>query len=99
MDSTERFSDRVEDYVRYRPTYPVAILSILQVGTDRIVADIGSGTGISTELFLRNNNRVYAVEPNAAMRKKRKSCSVSTPDLFPSMGRRRRRGFPIPPST
>jgi len=70
MDSTERFSDRVEDYVKYRPTYPAAILSILQVGADRIVADIGSGTGISTELFLRNNNRVYAVEPNEAMRRK-----------------------------
>jgi len=70
MDSTQRFSDRVEDYVKYRPTYPEAILSTLKVSPDWIVADIGSGTGISTRPFLRNKNRVFAVEPNAAMRKK-----------------------------
>jgi ubiquinone/menaquinone biosynthesis C-methylase UbiE len=70
MDSTQRFSDRVEDYVKYRPTYPEAILSTLKVSPDWIVADIGSGTGISTRPLLRNNNRVFAVEPNAAMRKK-----------------------------
>lgn len=70
MDSTQRFSDRVEDYVKYRPTYPEAILSALKVSPGWIVADIGSGTGISTRPFLRNNNRVFAIEPNAAMRKK-----------------------------
>src|SRR5262245_16193469 len=70
MDSTQRFSDRVEDYVKYRPDYPQAILSTLKVSPDWIVADIGSGTGISTQLFLRNGNHVYAVEPNVAMRKK-----------------------------
>ncbi|SFD56569.1 Methyltransferase domain-containing protein [Chitinophaga sp. CF118] len=75
MNSTSRFTDRVEDYVRYRPHYPSQeILNYLQ---DRIafnpswvVADIGSGTGISTELFLKNGNKVYGVEPNEAMRQK-----------------------------
>jgi SAM-dependent methyltransferase len=70
MDSTKRFSDRVADYVRYRPDYPEAILSALQVSPDWVVADIGSGTGISTELFLRAGCRVHAVEPNEEMRTK-----------------------------
>lgn len=73
-NSTTRFSDRVEDYVKYRPHYPEAILSYLQTtygfGPSWTVADIGSGTGISTELFLRNGNTVFAVEPNAEMRAK-----------------------------
>ncbi len=71
-NSTTRFSDRVEDYVKYRPHYPAAILSYLSTvysfHSSWEVADIGSGTGISAELFLRNGNRVYGVEPNAAMR-------------------------------
>jgi SAM-dependent methyltransferase len=58
-NSTTRFSDRVEDYVKYRPHYPMAVLTYLQdiyhFNPDWIVADIGSGTGISTELFLRGD--------------------------------------------
>ncbi|HEV3325128.1 MAG TPA: class I SAM-dependent methyltransferase [Puia sp.] len=73
-NSTTRFSDRVEDYVKYRPHYPAAILSYLQdtysFSSQWAVADIGSGTGISTEMFLENGNKVYAVEPNAEMRSK-----------------------------
>ncbi len=73
-DSTTRFSDRVEDYVKYRPHYPEAVpaylSSIYSFDPSWDVADIGSGTGISTELFLRNGNRVYAVEPNVDMRDK-----------------------------
>jgi SAM-dependent methyltransferase len=77
-NSTTRFSDRVEDYVKYRPHYPAGVLSYLQeiyqFNKEWVVADIGSGTGISTQLFLRNanwaGNRVYAVEPNLAMRTK-----------------------------
>ena len=73
-NSTTRFSDRVEDYVRYRPHYPVEILSYLRdaygYGPEWTVADVGSGTGISTELFLRGGNKVFAVEPNREMRMK-----------------------------
>src|ERR1700743_1996529 len=68
MNSKERFSNRVMDYVKYRPDYPAGILSALQVSPDWMVADIGSGTGISTELFLRAGCPVHAVEPNEAMR-------------------------------
>jgi len=73
-DSTTRFSDRVEDYVKYRPHYPEVILSYLRdlyaFAPGWVVADIGSGTGISTELFLRFGNKVFAVEPNREMRLK-----------------------------
>jgi SAM-dependent methyltransferase len=72
VDPTRRFSDRVADYVRYRPGYPEALLRALVegagLGSDSAVADVGSGTGISTELLLRTGCRVFAVEPNAEMR-------------------------------
>jgi SAM-dependent methyltransferase len=69
---TQRFSDRVADYVRYRPGYPTAVLDILQTETELTaparIADVGSGTGISAQLFLSAGHTVYGVEPNAAMR-------------------------------
>ncbi len=72
QDPTGRFSDRVANYVTYRPGYPEALIDALQheVGLSRssTVADIGSGTGISSDLLLRLGCTVYAVEPNAAMR-------------------------------
>ena len=71
-DPTVRFGDRVEDYVRYRPGYPIALTEYLRAhaGLDAtsVVADIGAGTGISSELFLDAGCEVYAVEPNAPMR-------------------------------
>jgi SAM-dependent methyltransferase len=71
-NTVERFSNRVANYVKYRPDYPREILRFLQaelnLQADSIIADIGSGTGISTRLFLENGNTVYGVEPNAAMR-------------------------------
>ncbi|KAF1708571.1 SAM-dependent methyltransferase [Pseudoxanthomonas kalamensis DSM 18571] len=69
---TERFSDRVADYVRFRPDYPDALLAWLRqahgIGPDWKVADIGAGTGISSRMFLDGGHSVVAVEPNAAMR-------------------------------
>jgi SAM-dependent methyltransferase len=68
---TERFSDRVGDYVRFRPSYPAAVVAFLhRIGLPPggVVADIGAGTGISAKLFLDAGHRVIAVEPNAAMR-------------------------------
>jgi SAM-dependent methyltransferase len=72
MDGTRRFSDRVEAYVKYRPSYPRAILEVLAdrwgFSAASIVADVGSGTGKLTELFLEHGNPVFAVEPNREMR-------------------------------
>jgi SAM-dependent methyltransferase len=69
---TERFSTRVDNYARYRPSYPAASIDLLAArcglapGTQ--VADIGSGTGILSELLLGRGAQVHAVEPNDAMR-------------------------------
>lgn len=72
MDSKQRFSDRVENYIRYRPGYPSAIVDLLRdkcgLASESVVVDVGSGTGLLTQLFLENGNVVYGVEPNAAMR-------------------------------
>ncbi|MDI1240636.1 MAG: class I SAM-dependent methyltransferase [bacterium] len=71
-DSVERFSNRVENYVKYRPSYPPEVLDVFrdEMGLTRasVIADVGSGTGISSKLFLENGNVVYGVEPNAKMR-------------------------------
>ena len=72
-DPKERFSSRVEAYVKARPRYPRAVIDHLHeaVGFDPSwrVVDVGSGTGISSALFLANGNAVTGVEPNAAMRR------------------------------
>jgi SAM-dependent methyltransferase len=72
-DSTQRFSSRVENYVRYRPAYPPAALDLLKnecgLSAASVIADIASGTGIFTRTLLENGNRVFGVEPNADMRR------------------------------
>ncbi len=59
--------------MKYRPGYPKEIISILEkeilFDSKKVVADIGSGTGISAKLFLENGNSVYGIEPNEPMRK------------------------------
>jgi ubiquinone/menaquinone biosynthesis C-methylase UbiE len=71
-DAKQRFSTRVADYVRYRPGYPSEVVALLRtecgLRPGHVIADIGSGTGFLSELFLKNGNRVYGVEPNEAMR-------------------------------
>lgn len=71
-DVTRRFSSRVENYIKYRPGYPNGVIETLRdecgLVADSIIADVGSGTGILTEMFLRNGNPVYGVEPNREMR-------------------------------
>lgn len=82
-DSTRRFSNRVGDYVKYRPGYPVEIIQFLQskynLTTEKIIADIGAGTGISAALFLKGGYQVFAVEPNLEMREKAVELLGTTP--------------------
>lgn len=72
MDTISRFSGKVELFAKSRPGYPNAIINILEkkIGFDEFkdVADVGSGTGILSKLFLRNGNIVFGVEPNDEMR-------------------------------
>ncbi|HEX9009545.1 MAG TPA: class I SAM-dependent methyltransferase [Holophagaceae bacterium] len=71
-DPTGRFGERAEAYGRHRPGYPVAVFDLLLAGLGDpaclAVADVGAGTGISTRLLAARVGRVFAVEPNAAMR-------------------------------
>lgn len=71
-DPTQRFSDRVDDYVATRPSYPPAVLETLHTAgllhPSDIIADLGSGTGILAKLFLDSGNMIYGVEPNPQMR-------------------------------
>jgi SAM-dependent methyltransferase len=71
-DSKNRFSNRVADYLRYRPRYPAGVLDLMRVQSllspSHAIADIGSGTGFLAELFLKNGNAVFGVEPNQEMR-------------------------------
>jgi SAM-dependent methyltransferase len=71
-DSVARFSNRAENYAKYRPTYPAGVIEILKsdcgLTETSTIADVGSGTGILSELFLKNGNPVIGIEPNAPMR-------------------------------
>ena len=82
-DATKRFSDRVEQYVLYRPSYPTSIISFLenqyQLNSKWNIADIGSGTGISSKLFLDAGYAVTAVEPNDEMRQAAENLLYSYP--------------------
>lgn len=71
-ESLHRFSGRVDNYVKYRPHYPGDVYDFLESAgvliKGEVVADIGSGTGFSSEPLLRRGYTVYGVEPNQAMR-------------------------------
>lgn len=70
--ATERFSDRADDYARYRPSYPPDLLGFLRdkgmLQSSSVVADVGSGTGLLARLFVEGGQEVYAIEPNRDMR-------------------------------
>ena len=72
LQPTDRFSNRVENYVKYRPQYPREIVRFMQdeLGLDAssVIADIGSGTGFLSRPFLDHGTTVYGVEPNRSMR-------------------------------
>lgn len=77
VSTVERFSNRVANYVKYRPEYPIEVLGLfvekMGLTPESLVADIGAGTGLSSKLFVENGNRVIAVEPNEKMREAARS--------------------------
>ncbi len=72
IEPLTRFSDRAEQYARHRPSYPQALYDHLRqaaaLAPGALVADVGSGTGLLTKLFLDNGHPVIGIEPNAPMR-------------------------------
>jgi ubiquinone/menaquinone biosynthesis C-methylase UbiE len=66
-----RFTNRAEDYAKYRPSYPSAVIDRILAKLNNIsviIADIGAGTGISSRLLADRGVKVIAIEPNSAMR-------------------------------
>jgi len=90
-NATSRFSDRVENYIRYRPGYPPEVLNLLQsacgLTPEHVVADIASGTGIWTRILLEGGSRVFGVEPNAEMRQAGERLLASFPKFSSVAGK------------
>ncbi len=97
-DATTRFSSRVENYVRCRPSYPAEVWDVLVdalgLHAGSIVADVGSGTGISARLFLERGCTVYGIEPNAAMRTAGEQELAAFPQFFSRNGAAEATGLP-----
>lgn len=85
LDPTRRFSNRVENYLKYRPSYPPGIIPLLEsecgLTADSSIADLGSGTGFLTELFLKHGNPCFGVEPNPEMRAAGEKVLAQYPDF------------------
>lgn len=73
-EPTQRFTERASNYAAYRPKYPAEVVEFMRgelgLNAASVVADVGAGTGIWTEMLLRDggSHSVFAVEPNDAMR-------------------------------
>lgn len=87
MKAEERFTDRVENYIKYRPHYPDAVYDYLRdekiIYADSVIADIGCGTGISSELFLKHNHKVFGIDPNENMLSAATDYLDKYPDFIP----------------
>jgi ubiquinone/menaquinone biosynthesis C-methylase UbiE len=98
LKNTERFSNRVENYVKYRPEYPKEFIEYLYTNAgfskESIIADIGSGTGKLTSLLLERESRVVGVEPNKEMRKAAEKLLAEHPKFVSIDGTAEATGLP-----
>ncbi|SFB02273.1 Methyltransferase domain-containing protein [Cohnella sp. OV330] len=98
MENKERFTDRVETYVKYRPSYPAAAIDYLYgeagLRRDSQVTDIGAGTGIFSRLLLERGTPVTAVEPNRAMREEAERSLEGYPGFKAVNGAAEQTGLP-----
>ncbi len=98
LNPTGRFSSRADDYARYRPSYPLEIVPLLarECGLDAssTVADIGSGTGLLSKLFLDFGSRVIGVEPNREMQEAGDQALLHYARFSSKDGRAERTGLP-----
>jgi SAM-dependent methyltransferase len=96
--NTERFSNRVDTYVKYRPSYPEAAIDYLYntigFNENSVIADIGAGTGIFSRLLLARGSKVIAVEPNQAMREAAEKESGRDPNFQIVIGSAEATGLP-----
>ena len=96
-DPTRRFTDRVADYACARPSYPSALIEVLRescgLEPSWVVADVGSGTGKLSRLFLDAGNRVVGVEPNREMRGEAERAFAGHPRFRGVDGRAERTGL------
>jgi SAM-dependent methyltransferase len=90
-DPAGRFSGRVADYARCRPGYPAGVADVLARARGLVpawvVADVGSGTGKLSEVFLARGNTVWGVEPNAEMRREAERVFAAEPRFVSVDGR------------
>jgi SAM-dependent methyltransferase len=97
-DSAERFTGRAAAYSRYRPRYPLSLVTLLEaelgLRPDWRIVDLGSGTGLSAEPFLAHGNPVWAVEPNAEMRGVAEERLGASPLFHSVAGHAERTGLP-----
>jgi len=98
MNNKERFSNRVDSYLKYRPSYPKEAVDYLYdfVGLrpSSKIADIGSGTGIFSKLLLERGSDVIAVEPNQAMRAAAEQMLEGHPNFVTMSGSAESTGLP-----
>jgi ubiquinone/menaquinone biosynthesis C-methylase UbiE len=95
-NAKERFGDRVKEYVKYRPTYPNAVVDWILARTPGLqaVADVGSGTGIFATLWLQHRLTVFGVEPNLAMRAAAEAQLGTEPNFVSVAGSAEQTGLP-----
>ncbi len=72
LQPVDRFSDRADNYLRYRPSYPAEVVGFFEgrlgLRPHHQLADMGAGTGLFARLFLEKGYKVICIEPNEAMR-------------------------------
>jgi ubiquinone/menaquinone biosynthesis C-methylase UbiE len=85
MKVEERFNNRVDNYIKYRPHYPPEVYDYLIsekiITASSVIADVGCGTGISSELFLKHGHKVYGVDPGKPMLEAAENYLASYPDF------------------
>lgn len=98
MDNTQRFTNRVDTYVKFRPSYPKEAIDYLYevvgLSLSSHVADIGAGTGIFSKLLLERGSKLTAVEPNQAMREAAESALGGNPNFCTATGSAEHTGLP-----
>lgn len=85
MDNTTRFDGKGDIYAKARPKYAAELFDYmkdeLNIKENSVFADVGSGTGIFTEQLLNRGYKVFAVEPNADMRRKAEEKLCGNPNF------------------